>query len=84
MTRARTIAACHADATRALLAAIFHEGPVFRMGFDSHVRAWKRHVARAGVRRFNTDPAFRAAYRAQGGTFGRWIDAADRIQGEAA
>ena len=58
----------HRSPTR-LLDAIFHEGPIFRMGFDAHVRAWKRATANAGFLAFNSSPEFRAAYRARGGDY---------------
>ena len=43
---ARTLHACLTHAQEQLLAAAFHEGPVFRMGFDSHVKAWDKYVQR--------------------------------------
>lgn len=66
-----TIAACDASAHQGLIAAIFHQGPVFRMGFDAHVRAWRQHTGGAALRAFYNDPDFRAGYHAAGGTFGK-------------
>ncbi len=60
----------HTRTQAAILASIFLEGPIFRMGFDAHVKAWKKATARDGFRLFNTDPAFRAEYHARGGQLG--------------
>jgi len=52
-----------------LLDAVFHAGPVFRMGFDRHVRAWATHAGRTAFIKFHNSPDFRAAYHARGGTY---------------
>ncbi len=46
---ARTLHACLTHAHHALIQASFHEGPVFRMGFDAHVQAWRKHTRRAAI-----------------------------------
>jgi hypothetical protein len=45
-----------------LLDAAFYEGPTFRMGFDAHVRAWKRAKQREVWVRYHSRPDFAAAY----------------------
>ena len=65
MTRTRTIANCHADAVRSLLDANFHEGPAFRMGFESHVVAWRKDTGLRALVAYKNNPAFRAAYLAR-------------------
>lgn len=62
---ARTLHACLTHAHHALIQASFHEGPVFRMGFDAHVQAWRKHTRRAAFTTYHTAPAFAAAYDAE-------------------
>jgi len=62
--KARTAAACLTHAGRALVEAALHEGPVWRMGFDHHVQAWKRHTRRNVWRAYHTMPDFAAVYDA--------------------
>lgn len=64
-SRARTIDACNRDAARALLEANFTPRPVFRMGFDAHVRTWRRHMQRRVYVAYHTDSAFAAAIDAR-------------------
>lgn len=59
--RARMLEAATAD----LIAAAFHEGPVFRMGYDRHVQQWKSHVGQVCFIRYQNDGEFRAAYDAR-------------------
>lgn len=46
----------------ALIDAAFHDGPVFRMGFDAHVRRWRAHVSREVWKLYHTDDAFAHDY----------------------
>lgn len=48
-----------------VIAAAFHQGPTFRMGFDQHVRAWRRVTDGQAWARYHRNPAFRAAYEAR-------------------
>lgn len=48
-----------------LFAAVFREGPVFRMGYDAHVQAWKREMGAAALLQWRHNRAFREAYEAQ-------------------
>lgn len=49
-------------AAKNLIEAAFHEGPVFRMGFDAHVRKWKAHVGRTVFVKYHTEREFQEAY----------------------
>lgn len=49
-------------AARSLIEAAFHEGPVFRMGFDAHVRKWRAYVGRTVFVRYHTEREFQEAY----------------------
>ena len=60
-TRTRMLEAATAD----LIAAAFHEGPLYAMGFDRHVRQWKDHIGQACFIRYQNDGEFRAAYDAR-------------------
>lgn len=61
----RTEAACLSASLSKLMDANFHEGPIYRMGFDAHVRAWSKHVGLMAFRAYHHNPAFRAAYEAR-------------------
>lgn len=55
-----------AERTRAaLLAAAFHEPPTFRMGFDSHVRAWRDHTRTAVFQTYHKVGDFARLYDAE-------------------
>ena len=59
--RTRMLEAATAD----LIAAAFHEGPLYAMGFDRHVRQWKDHIGQACFIRYQNDGEFRAAFDAR-------------------
>lgn len=65
MTRTAQTARMLEAATADLIAAAFHEGPVFRMGYDRHVQQWKAHVGQVCFIRYQNDGDFRAAYDAR-------------------
>lgn len=48
-----------------LIAFGFRRPPVFRMGFDDHVRQWVRAMRRRLWLAYHTDPAFAAEFDAQ-------------------
>lgn len=48
-----------------LINAAFHRGPMFRQGFDHHVKAWREWVQEANWRLYWSDRAYRAAYDAR-------------------
>lgn len=67
-TRTRMLEAATAD----LIAAAFHEGPLYAMGFDRHVRQWKDHIGQACFIRYQNDGEFRAAFDARRDA-ARWV-----------
>lgn len=48
-----------------LISAAFTDRPVFRMGYDAHVKAWTRAVSRECWVRYYRDAEFAAAYDAR-------------------
>lgn len=48
-----------------LLAAAFAEMPIFRIGYDRHVQAYRRHIGSEAYITYHTDPAFASAYEAR-------------------
>jgi hypothetical protein len=48
------------DRKARLLTAAFANGPVFRMGFDAHVRTWRRHTQSEASFAYLSDPTFAA------------------------
>ena len=52
-----------------ILTATFHEGPIFRMGYDAHVRDWRAAIQSESLIAFHRNSDFRAAYYARGGTY---------------
>lgn len=48
-----------------LLAFSFRKRPLFRMGYDSHVRLWDEAVRRAVWVKYWTEAEFQAAYHAR-------------------
>ena len=62
---ARTQLACLRAAQAALIEQAFSPVPVFRMGFDAHVKAWRSEVGTTCIAWYHADPSFRAAYDAR-------------------
>lgn len=48
-----------------LLDAAFHQGPIFRQGFDAHIRTWRTAVQEQVWTEYWSDTGFRAAYDAR-------------------
>lgn len=66
MTRLRTQLACLKAADADIMAFAFRtDVPVFRMGYDHHVRAWKNAMCRETWIRYHTRREFRDSYDAR-------------------
>lgn len=65
MSRTAQRARMDAYAAKALLDAAFSPRPIWRMGFDAHVRDWRRHVSRECFLSYHTDSAFARAHDAR-------------------
>lgn len=72
MTRQRTIAAIHRDIESDLMAFAFEKGPVFRMGFDHHVRRWQKAKQSQLWQHYWANPEFRHFYDAEVDLRRRW------------
>jgi hypothetical protein len=59
---ARTAAVCLKAAEAALMAFAFRERPVFRMGYDAHVRAWDKAKRADLWTAYESRPDFARAY----------------------
>jgi hypothetical protein len=54
-----------ARTARLLDAAFAYNPPIWRMGFDAHVRDWRRHISRECFARYYTSPGFAAEHDAR-------------------
>lgn len=54
-----------ARAQRLLDDAFSYTAPIWRFGFDVHVRAWRKHVSRECFVSYHASPAFAAAHDAR-------------------
>ena len=61
----RTTARALDAAKASLIEQAFHEGPLYRQGFDDHVRKWSKHVSARVFVLYHTEREFQEAYDAR-------------------
>jgi hypothetical protein len=50
---------------RLLDAAFAYDAPTWRMGFDAHVKAWRKHISSECFAAYHASPAFAQAHDAR-------------------